>query len=69
VAHYIGFLTRFLLVLPYSPVVLVGIGSIQAATKFAQDLELEERVGGKLVLVADETDSVTEQLGCYQGWF
>ena len=41
---------------------------MKAATKFAQDLELEERVGGKLVLVADETGSVTEQLGCYQGW-
>jgi hypothetical protein len=67
VVYYIGFLTRFLLFMN-SPVVLVGIGSVKAATKFAQDLELEKRVGGKLVLVADETGSVTQQLGCYQGW-
>jgi hypothetical protein len=51
-----------------SPVVLVGIGSVEAATQFAKDLELEERVGDKLVLAADETGIVTDRLGCYQGW-
>jgi hypothetical protein len=50
-----------------SPVVLVGIGSVESAKKFAEDLDLE-KYAGRLTLMADETGAVTEALGCYRGW-
>jgi hypothetical protein len=46
---------------------LVGIGSIESAQTFAEDLDLK-KYAGRLTLVADETGAVTEALGCYRGW-
>lgn len=48
-------------------VVLVGIGSVASAQKFAQDLDLNS-LTDRLTLVADPEGSVTEALGCYKGW-
>jgi hypothetical protein len=49
-----------------SPVVLVGIGSVQAAQTFANDIGLSD--DPRITLVTDETGCVTEALGCYRGW-
>ena len=51
-------------------VVLVGIGNAEAASKFAEDLNLLDGKGelSKLVLVADESGVVSDALGCYKGW-
>jgi hypothetical protein len=50
-----------------SPVILVGIGSLEAAQKFSNDLNLEA-YKDRIALVADETGAVTHGLGCYRGW-
>jgi len=47
-------------------VVLVGIGSVASANKFADDLDLAKE--SRIQLVADETGAVTEVCGCYKGW-
>merc|ERR1740139_90134 len=46
-------------------IVLVGIGSSNAAQKFANDLNLD---ASQITLVSDETGAVTDALGCYRGW-
>ncbi|KAL3915478.1 MAG: hypothetical protein SGILL_005634, partial [Bacillariaceae sp.] len=53
-----------------SPVVLVGIGSVKAATAFASDIGLmsDPTLKDRIILVTDETGSVTEALDCYRGW-
>jgi hypothetical protein len=55
---------------PPSPVVLVGIGSVEAAKIFAADIGLstDPSLKDRIVLVTDETGSVTEALDCYRGW-
>lgn len=64
------------------PIVLVGIGSVEAARVFATDVGLvankdgggnqqdndDAFLNGKIMLVTDETGSVTEALSCYRGW-
>jgi hypothetical protein len=54
----------------HSPVVLVGIGSVEAAKAFADDIGLstDPTLKDKILLVTDETGSVTEALDCYRGW-
>lgn len=49
---------------------LVGIGSVQAANTFANDIGLtaDSSLKDKIILVTDETGSVTEALDCYRGW-
>ena len=48
-------------------VVLVGIGSIDAAQTFANDIGLLGE-NPRITLVTDETGDVTEALDCYRGW-
>ena len=48
-------------------ILLVGIGSVESAKQFAQDLELEG-LSERLTLVADPDGQVSEALGCYRGW-
>ena len=48
-------------------VVLVGIGGLEAAQKFADDLGLSVS-SPQITLLADETGAVTDALGCYKGW-
>ena len=48
------------------PVVLVGIGSVESANQFADDLSLSNN--DYLTLLVDEKGAVTEALGCYRGW-
>mmetsp|Transcript_3414 Transcript_3414/g.5641 ORF Transcript_3414/g.5641 Transcript_3414/m.5641 type:complete len:778 (-) Transcript_3414:38-2371(-) len=50
------------------PIVLVGIGSIESAQKFSDDLDLRQKYQDRITLVADETGAVTDALGCYKGW-
>ncbi|KAG7356748.1 AhpC/TSA antioxidant enzyme [Nitzschia inconspicua] len=50
------------------PVVLVGIGSVEAANTFATDIGLSSGFKDRLTLVTDETGKVTEALDCYRGW-
>ncbi|KAG7356392.1 AhpC/TSA antioxidant enzyme [Nitzschia inconspicua] len=50
------------------PVVLVGIGSVEAANTFAKDIGLSSEFKDRLTLVTDETGKVTEALDCYRGW-
>ena len=54
----------------FSPVVLVGIGSVEAAKTFAADIGLssDPSLKDRIILVTDETGSVTEALDCYRGW-
>jgi hypothetical protein len=47
-------------------IILVGIGSVEAAQKFSNDLDLDRYE--KITLLVDETGSLTEALGCYKGW-
>lgn len=48
-------------------IVLVGIGSAESASKFANDLDIDE-YKDSIELVADPTGSVTAALNCYRGW-
>jgi AhpC/TSA antioxidant enzyme len=55
------------------PIVLVGIGSVDAARVFARDVGLingeDDNVNeGRITLVTDETGQITDALGCYKGW-
>lgn len=49
-------------------IVLVGIGSADAARQFSADLSLESRPSAEITLVADEKGAVTDALNCYKGW-
>jgi len=51
-----------------SRIILVGIGSADAARGFANDLGLDSHNSPDITLLADETGSVTDTLGCYRGW-
>ena len=47
-------------------IILVGIGTVEAAQKFASDLDLQQ--SESITLLVDEAGALTDALGCYKGW-
>jgi hypothetical protein len=46
----------------------VGIGTVEAARKFADDLDITNDPDSRIILACDDEGTVAKSLGCYQGW-